>query len=1527
MAQWNLSVDLRGQGASLARTLRQNATHARTLAAATRAATGEVRTLSRTTSSAAGTVRSLGTAASAARRDVGRLGSTARSTTGDITRVGGAADMARARLIRMAGQARDAARDMRDLAAAAALAEAQLRAAGSDVRITARLEDRTGPGTAAVRAAVNDLQRLSPVRLSVAFDGDPAQITATATAMRDLHSDSERAGTALATLTGHAAAAAAALRQVTDAAQDTSRALRTLRGRAAATADALDDLRNRALLAATGLRSLNTAARSADGHLNTLSGRTRTLRSDMDDLDGALTRVHGRMGGLRGTVSGLGSSTSSASSGTRNLAAGVIALATALIPVAASIAPLAAGLTAAGAGAVAFGVAVAGQINALSEATDAQDAYDKAVREHGKASPEAAKAEKELVRQMQEMPPATRRAAAGLSVLKDEYTGWSNALAGDTMPLANKSFSILAALFPKMTPLVKGTSRELDRFLNIVAGGMNTDSFDRFMASFAEFSEESLAKANSGLVRFTQSLDTGEIGGSVAEFMRYAKENGPLVGDTLTALSQALVHLLVAASDVGVGMLQAVNVFAKLVDAVPTSLISALLQVAVAVKAVNLAMAGFAIVGPVMATAATNTTRFIRSARFGGVATAISSVTASLTAMQKASIVLAALALVAMGISKLADKAKGAPPDIDKLATSLKNLESAGKFGGELKKTFGDMDGFVEKASRMRGETEALGKAQDLLKFTGVGDGVAKVTQKLDELTRGTKSLSATKEDFKAFDESFASLVSGGHADLAAEQFRRFADALRAAGWSTKDINKMFPEYQAAVTSLKAENELAARSMGVFGEQAQATKAKLDAQKASADGLRQAIVALNEANRASLGGMIAFEQAIDDAAKAAQENAGSLRMSHGELDLNSEKSRNAATALQDLATKTDEAATSARESGQSWESVNGIYERGRQKLVDTAVQMGLTRGQAQALTEELLQVPEKKTTTIEMRREDAIAGLDAVIAKIKATPGAKSVTVKALTADAISLLNSLGYKTKTLPDGRVVVTAKTGSALAGIGAVQAARDRLSDRSITITTTYVKRTVYDTDANGVPDMVQAPRKNARGSILDFYAAGGTNRAGRRENHVAQIAPAGAWRVWAEPETDGEGYVPFARSKRTRSRAITEEIVRRLGGDPDGIQWNAAGSVTDWRYDPTTGSLYSPSDAGAAGNKTKKVKGKDVSYFDLAAVEKKLKSTSAATRAWNRDLEKVADRVGGDVADALAAMGKDGVALTKKMANGSTKYINDMAAALRNLATTAKASLSDYTRQVTKATATDNAFAANLAKLAGQGYGELAKQLAAQNDTAAQQLAAAAVKDKKKAASANSAASKANNALTNDQVQDLVAIIAAVKTSKTGIHDVAGTTGLGEDVIIAVASKATAQIKSALGSRATKFLADLARGQKGMSYADGGIRAGMYATQGGIIRFAEPETHGEALIPLGRNKRGPATRVLADVASRFGVGLTDASTGRPVVIIRQSGDTHVTLNPVRTEASATDIAAQVGRSVRRANRGGVAARARA
>lgn len=92
---------------------------------------------------------------------------------------------------------------------------------------------------------------------------------------------------------------------------------------------------------------------------------------------------------------------------------------------------------------------------------------------------------------------------------------------------------------------------------------------------------------------------------------------------------------------------------------------------------------------------------------------------------------------------------------------------------------------------------------------------------------------------------------------------------------------------------------------------------------------------------------------------------------------------------------------------------------------------------------------------------------------------------------------------------------------------------------------------------------AADKNARthavGHIVDYFARGGL-----RENHIAQIAPANTLRIWAEPETGGEAYIPLAQAKRSRSIDIWAETGRRLGVFADG---GLSFSAFDAAFPPT------------------------------------------------------------------------------------------------------------------------------------------------------------------------------------------------------------------------------------------------------------------------------------------------------------------------------------------------------------------------
>lgn len=131
------------------------------------------------------------------------------------------------------------------------------------------------------------------------------------------------------------------------------------------------------------------------------------------------------------------------------------------------------------------------------------------------------------------------------------------------------------------------------------------------------------------------------------------------------------------------------------------------------------------------------------------------------------------------------------------------------------------------------------------------------------------------------------------------------------------------------------------------------------------------------------------------------------------------------------------------------------------------------------------------------------------------------------------------------------------------GTAEAALDRIFSKVTRLDGKVATTTVRT--VNSVTNRVstQTSRMEADGGFYPrstrFYANGG-------ENHVAQIAPAGSWRVWAEPETGGEAYIPLASSKRARSVAITQSVADRFGYDMvprRNVQTMAAGGVLGGR----------------------------------------------------------------------------------------------------------------------------------------------------------------------------------------------------------------------------------------------------------------------------------------------------------------------------------------------------------------------------
>lgn len=724
------------------------------------------------------------------------------------------------------------------------------------------------------------------------------------------------------------------------------------------TADSADRLR---------LRLAGVAA-DADGNLRDLQGRFLTVADAQRLVDDGAAQVRRSMAQLSDASSRLGDS----------LKANLISLLPAAIPATAGLAGSAAAV-AAQFGAVtvaagAYALALGPQISAIGEATDAQQKYEDAVEQHGARSQEALKAQVEYQRQLEKLPPATREAAVAVGLLKDNYDEWSDSLSDDVMAPFNKGVAVANALLPKTTGLVQGASGQFDRLITLVGGAISTPGFDALTGRFEKFTTDTLDHGIDRLTVFLAKLQSGEFnGGALQQWWDYAQAAGPAVFDTLENVAEALLNVLEAGSGVGVGMLEVINALSGIVSAVPPEAIAVLLQLAIAIKAVKLAAAGGAAISAGLAALGVQIGA-MRAAAAGapGALAGTSAAIGTLSRTAKLAMAGTGLGLLLITLSELSSASQEPQPDVDKLSTSLAELGQSGKVSGEALRVYGeDLGGLALSLQRVV-DPEGIDQVQQsIVSFFGMDSTPVK----------------DAKADIDALDEALAGLVSSGQADLAAAALDKIEASLVKQGFTSEEVRGQLDAYKDALAGQALEAELAAESMGLFGTQAQAVQEKLNAQQASADGLAQSINALSNAALVARGGIRGMEAAIDAADEALKKNGATL-------DENTEKGRANNAALDQLASSTLEAAESARANGESWETVNGIYDRGRQKLIESAQQMGLTRGEAQALADQILKTPDK-TARLKGDMQDLQEKLDEAKSQLRRVPDSRKAQVRA----------------------------------------------------------------------------------------------------------------------------------------------------------------------------------------------------------------------------------------------------------------------------------------------------------------------------------------------------------------------------------------------------------------------------------------------------------------------------------------------------------------------------------------------------
>lgn len=325
----------------------------------------------------------------------------------------------------------------------------------------------------------------------------------------------------------------------------------------------------------------------------------------------------------------------------------------------------------------------------------------------------------------------------------------------------------------------------------------------------------------------------------------------------------------------------------------------------------------------------------------------------------------------------------------------------------------------------------------------------------------------------------------------------------------------------AAKVKLKAEatrDDAEATDASAAASQADA-EAKAAQQQAIAmtkeelDNLIAATQAYGNALLAQSNSQIGMDSAILDAADHMKQLAEEGDKASYTLDTQTRAGLENQRMLNDIQASTMNHIKTLSEQGASLEEIQQATDRGKAAWIAHRDALNQDKDETRALADEIFRIPDTATTEISSNATAEEKLVESYRDQIMALPKEKQT-------ELLAILNQ----------GDVA------RVRAELNALAASRDVWLRVHTSVQSAPVMGRTY---------------ASVNGNLFDYYASGGL-----REQHVAQIAPAGAWRVWAEPETGGEAYIPLARSKRPRSLQIWEETGRRLG-----VHGFADGAVLD------------------------------------------------------------------------------------------------------------------------------------------------------------------------------------------------------------------------------------------------------------------------------------------------------------------------------------------------------------------------------
>lgn len=467
----------------------------------------------------------------------------------------------------------------------------------------------------------------------------------------------------------------------------------------------------------------------------------------------------------------------------------------------------------------------------------------------------------------------------------------------------------------------------------------------------------------------------------------------------------------------------------------------------------------------------------------------------------------------------------------------------------------------------------ALGGAADDYVRAVAGEGEA--------MERVNKTLAAKREELKQNELAEragapgVALYSGATKELkenvskASESLRDQSDELRRAQDETR---KSVSEAERAVEAERQRQQAIDKATDAMRAQNAAQGSLVDAQLRNID-------------------------ASDRLNKAIEEHGQVMADANGKVDIFNQNNRWFVQGMRDKIQAIQDEARAFEKTGHTQEEAKAKTQEWSTALAEMAEKAGVPREQINELIKSLGGIPEVKqmtftadteagkraiddfieatskkngVLTLDANNDPAVAQLAQTLGLVEVSTGVFAIDANSEPATAKLIAGIAQVNTST---GVMTIDANNSRFQQVLAASKNQGDNTSAAMSIYANDYASARAeqaqrYINSLSSYIDVFYRKHGESAQLLPDTFANGGIRPpvygfAHGTENHLAQIAPAGAMRLWAEPETGGEAYIPLSRMKRRRSERILAEVASRFGGTylPGRVSQHANGSATE------------------------------------------------------------------------------------------------------------------------------------------------------------------------------------------------------------------------------------------------------------------------------------------------------------------------------------------------------------------------------